>query len=332
MLAGMQCHNARFTWKIVFEADQQLFEMLLSACTPGEERRWKEELTRLQQLAQRNQFQEDHILRPEEVSLLFLGLKSLGNVLGQHGTLARRLSIQRAATVGPKTVLSQVIIKHTHAPGEDFESDAANLTRISRSQSVFTTHRDTTLAPKRQERIEMEKQLAKVWTRDLLEYPAMLKTSRGEQMLRSGATSVMRKFSKASIASSFTAKRSTSFHSCSTSRYDAPTAISTATQNSDAGSITALPAASNFTVDRPGSMGRASLRKLAPPERTSSFQGSLSKKTKPPNSITLSLDLSGDFYDEKSGMASVKSPKSRWSNPFSMVRAISTDKMKGIFG
>ena len=53
------------------------------------------------------------------------------------------------------------------------------------------------LAPKRADRIRMESSLADVWTRDLLPYPGM-SSNRGEHLIRSSASSMMRKLSRAS--------------------------------------------------------------------------------------------------------------------------------------
>ncbi|KAL7761413.1 hypothetical protein ACKLNR_007948 [Fusarium oxysporum f. sp. zingiberi] len=43
---GLQCHLAPFSWKLVFESDHQLYEVVMTACTSREENEWR---TRLQQ-------------------------------------------------------------------------------------------------------------------------------------------------------------------------------------------------------------------------------------------------------------------------------------------
>lgn len=76
---GLQCHTAPFSWKIVFECDCQLYEMVLTACTPKEEDEW------------RSRLELGSVMIPQEpdtsnlYSLLFLNMKSLGTVFGKQG-------------------------------------------------------------------------------------------------------------------------------------------------------------------------------------------------------------------------------------------------------
>lgn len=112
------------------------------------------------------------------------------------------MSIHRATTVGPNTGRCQVIIKNTNAFKE-----ASSSASINRSQSLLTTNRIPVLAPSRSERIRIETLLSDVWTREILPYPGMTGRSRSEHLVRTSASSMMRKLSVASITSNFT-KRS----------------------------------------------------------------------------------------------------------------------------
>lgn len=69
------------------------------------------------------------------------------------------------------------------------------------------TNRIPVLAPPRAERIRLETLLADVWTREILPYPGMTSRARSEHLVRTSASSMIRKLSVASIASNFT-KRS----------------------------------------------------------------------------------------------------------------------------
>lgn len=42
--SGLQCHTALFTWKLCFEVDGQLYELILSACSANEEEAWMKAL------------------------------------------------------------------------------------------------------------------------------------------------------------------------------------------------------------------------------------------------------------------------------------------------
>lgn len=147
---------------------------------------------------------------PNLLTTTSLELKALAPVFGEAGTLARRLSIQRAATVGTRVAPCQVIIRNTHKPqdSQEMKVPSAAAATINRSQSLLTTHRVAVLAPKRSERVRLEQSLADVWTRDTLPFPGMT-VSRGGNIIRASAGSLARKLSLASIHTPF-AKRSAS--------------------------------------------------------------------------------------------------------------------------
>ncbi|OLN82036.1 Phosphatidylinositol 3,4,5-trisphosphate-dependent Rac exchanger 1 protein [Colletotrichum chlorophyti] len=203
---GLQCHTAPFSWKLVFECDSQLYELLMSACSPREQEEWR---TRLLNSAKADQEQRD----PNLYSSMSLNIKSLGTMFRKPGTVARRISIHRATTVGPKSPLCQVILKNTSVTRDN--SEASSSSSINRSQSLLITNpRIPIIAPHRGERARLEAMLADVWSRDVLPFPGMTGRSRSEHLVRSSASTMMRKLSVASIASSF-AKRSNSVASMS---------------------------------------------------------------------------------------------------------------------
>lgn len=219
---GLQCHTAPFSWKLVFECDSQLYELLMTACSPREQEEWRSRLTNA---AKGEQEQID----PSLYSSMFLSMKSLGTMFRKPGrcfqshingsvpltaffpspgTVARRISIHRATTVGPKSPLCQVILKNTSVVRDN--SDAASNSSINRSQSLLTTNpRIPIIAPPRGERARLEALMSDIWSRDILPFPGMTGRSRSEHLVRSSASTMMRKLSVASIASSF-AKRSNS--------------------------------------------------------------------------------------------------------------------------
>src|SRR5688572_6723535 len=103
--------------------------------------------------------------------------------------------------------MCQVVLKNTSAIRDS--ANHANLRLgIHRSQSLLTTNaRLPVLAPARSERARMENLLTDVWSREVLPFPGMTGRARNEHLVRSSASSVMRKLSVASITSSFS-KRS----------------------------------------------------------------------------------------------------------------------------
>lgn len=189
----------------------------MSACSSKEELEWR---TRLADRSGKELLDSgEHAV----LASLSLAIKPMGTVFGKpgeqrlaflsrhkltvKGTVARRISIHRAMTVGPTSVLCQVIIKNTHA-----FKDLGTSATINRSQSLLTTNRIPVLAPPRADRIRLETLLADVWTREILPYPGMTGRARSEHPVRTSASSMIRKLSVASIASNFT-KRSGSLAS-----------------------------------------------------------------------------------------------------------------------
>lgn len=193
---GLQCHTVPFSWKLVFESDHQLYELIMSACSSKEELEWRARLYRPPVQVQDTQDAGVY-------NSLYLNVKSLGTIFGKPGTIARRLSIHRATTVGPKSSMAQVILKNTSAAS----NRALSPNYINRSQSLLTTNtRVPVLAPSRNERIRLETLLVHIWSRDILPYPGMSPKPRNEHIVRASASTMMRKLSVAGIAGSFSKK------------------------------------------------------------------------------------------------------------------------------
>ncbi|KAI9677185.1 MAG: hypothetical protein M1829_002759 [Trizodia sp. TS-e1964] len=214
---GLQCHTVSFSWKMIFESDHHLYEMIFSACSAQEEAIWKGLISE-RACAHISDSVNSRLSWLNPPLGLAIDIKPIGQVFGQIGTLARRISVHRAATFGPKTSLSHVVIRNTHAlkDAQDAPSPLASQT-ISRSQSLLSTNRLPILAPKRSERVRLEVALADVWTKDELPFPGMC-PRRGEHHIRASASSMMRKLSMATITTSFS-KRTPSYASISSVRH-----------------------------------------------------------------------------------------------------------------
>ncbi|KAF4454350.1 hypothetical protein F53441_3107 [Fusarium austroafricanum] len=105
---GLQCHLAPFSWKLVFESDHQLYELVMTACTSREENEWR---TRLHQPFGL----EPDTRAPGLQIFLFLDIQSLGTVFGRPGTIARNLSTHQASPWSSESSLCHVILKNTSA-------------------------------------------------------------------------------------------------------------------------------------------------------------------------------------------------------------------------
>ena len=270
--------------------------------------------------------------------MLFIDVKPLGPVFGQPGTLARRLSIQRAATVGSSVTVRQVIIKNTHALRDGTEPPGAASPNVGRSKSLLTTNRTPILAPRRLDRVRMEHDLSKVWTKDLLPFPGMGGT-RGEHIIRASASSVMRKLSKASVTSGFS-KRSASFTSAVTS---AASSRFNDAQDSlrmyGRGSNTPTSGSSKRTsakdlqiklnegryprIDPPSRSGSSNVKRIRTTRTVSDTPTVLTKREKRPSDA--------DAGSRSREAQPERLLKSRWSAPFSLFRALSSDARKNMF-
>ncbi|KAL2757104.1 hypothetical protein ACRALDRAFT_1041527, partial [Sodiomyces alcalophilus JCM 7366] len=192
---GLQCHTAPFSWKLAFECDSQLYEIIMTACTAKERDEWRARLQRPIREGRR-------VTDPNLYSSLSLGIESLGTVFSKPGTMARRISIQRAMTVSPKSPLCQVVLKNTSLM-RDVGNTSVN-SQLNRSQSLQMNQRIPILTPRRGERARLETLLSDVWSREILGFPGTAGRLRGEHPVISTATTMMRKLSVANITSSLT--------------------------------------------------------------------------------------------------------------------------------
>jgi hypothetical protein len=211
----VQCHTAPHTWKLVFEHGHRLHEIILSACSLPEEEAWQQQI-RERIVSETHDFVEGQSTMQDMFSSLSLDIKSLGPVFGHADSLVRRMSVHRAATLGSKPSMSQVIIKNTQAQKTPEAPPTFSPSVVARSQSLMSSNHIPTLAPRRGERIRLETVLEDVWTKDVLPFPGMSNRS-VENQIRASANSVMRKLSMASIASNFS-RRSPSYSSISNTR------------------------------------------------------------------------------------------------------------------
>lgn len=206
--SGLNCYSALFSWKIIFEAGHQIYEVLLSACSATEEEVWRSKITEC--IAEESKdYDEYSSTKLNIIPVVISDIRSLGHVFGRPGTLARRQSLHRPrSTPLPKSDV--IIINNTHALSEVIGSKSTS--GLSRSASVLHAGQMTVLSPKRTERNRIESKLTDVWTRDQLAYGLM--ASGGVR--RRDTSNLMRRLSAVSLVSS-ARKSMHSLHSSSSS-------------------------------------------------------------------------------------------------------------------
>lgn len=78
-ISGLQCHTAPYSWKLVFQCDNELYEIIMTACSPREYQEWRGRL---------EQSSSAHIpgpLNPMSFRAHSMNIKSLGTVFGKPG-------------------------------------------------------------------------------------------------------------------------------------------------------------------------------------------------------------------------------------------------------
>ncbi|KAF1730183.1 Phosphatidylinositol 3,4,5-trisphosphate 3-phosphatase ptn1 [Beauveria bassiana] len=91
---------------------------------------------------------------------LAFDIKGFGSVFGKPGSVARRISIHRATTLGARLPHNQVILKNTSV-----KDNTSTTLPINRSQSLLSTQKTPVLAPDRSERARLEALVSDVWSR-----------------------------------------------------------------------------------------------------------------------------------------------------------------------
>lgn len=192
-------------------------ELILSACSKVEEDRW---IAALQgEFGQLNHCSRNSAARI--TTHVALNLKSAGVVFSSQRSLSRESSIQRAATVGGRPSISQVIIRNTHNISDlnEYRDSTSSNISINRSQSHMNSKRIPVLEPKRSVRSRLESSISDIWTRERLPFPGMV-GSRGGQIIRASAGTLARKLSLASIQAPFSIGRTSSMSMSSRRSYD----------------------------------------------------------------------------------------------------------------
>ncbi|KPA42896.1 hypothetical protein FLAG1_04238 [Fusarium langsethiae] len=171
----------------------QLYEIVMTACTSTEENEWRSQLCR-------PSGSDSSTIALGLNLFLSLDIMSLGAIFGRPGTLARSLSTHRTSAREFESSTFHFILKNTCAMRS---SNTASVgTGLSRSQSLLTTKKARTpvLVPSRSERARLEILLADVWSHGVLPFLSMTNVARNEQMIRRSASTVMRKLNVSSMA------------------------------------------------------------------------------------------------------------------------------------
>lgn len=332
---GLECHNALFTWKMEFEMEDCIFQLLFSACTAQEEEAWRSRIHNrvLAETIDGFQGEQGYL---DHLAMLAMDIKPLACIFGRPGSFARRVSVHRA-TIGTTHAGAQVVIirnTHTLRPQQENDRPAQSLRR---SQSLLLRNNLPVLAPRRSERARLESQIADVWSRDVLPYPG-ISPRRGENILRTSAGSVMRKLSMASL----TRKTSGSPNSLVFAKADDMVKVKQERKENENLESPSAQSCSNSSLrireeksPQPlspltstwseGSRGRI---KLARSKSTRSPRSRLTQKSSKMNPFHQSNRLTSIEMNQSEN---IDLNTKRWSSPASIVRHWSSEGMRRLF-
>ncbi|KAJ5662540.1 uncharacterized protein N7477_010156 [Penicillium maclennaniae] len=187
---GLYCYGCPFSWKLLFQDQEDSHEFVLSASSATEEKQWKMEILKcsasLAEMAN-----PGPAMDPRKYSFMNLLLLPLDRVRFTATSLPRRSSMD-AITVSRKANVQHVIIRKTHCPhtSEEAASPQSGEGEFERAKTPVTRGALTLIA-RRVDRIRLERIIADVYNRDVLPMPGMV-LGRGD-LFRRG--SIMRRLS-----------------------------------------------------------------------------------------------------------------------------------------
>jgi len=165
---GLYSPGAPHTWKVVFEADHRIYEVLLSACSDDEESVWRSQIQdRI--MAESKDYQEYCSTGTDFCSCISSDIKPVGDVFGRPGTLARHQSLLRGGLSSSLESDGQYLVINNFL----FAEDPHGSTSVRRTYSALNFNGLVpTVNLKRTERNRAEARLADVWTKDLIPFNA----------------------------------------------------------------------------------------------------------------------------------------------------------------
>ncbi|KAJ5136005.1 hypothetical protein N7448_004559 [Penicillium atrosanguineum] len=187
---GLYCYGCPFSWKLLFQDQEDSHEFVLSASSATEEKHWKMEILKcsasLAEMAN-----PGPAIDPRKYSFVNLLLLPLDRVRFTATSLTRRSSMD-SMTVSRKANVQHIIIKKTHYPhmSEEAASPQSGGGEFERPKTPVVRGA-LTLVARRMDRIRLERMIADVYNRDVLPMPGMV-LGRGD-LFRRG--SIMRRLS-----------------------------------------------------------------------------------------------------------------------------------------
>ncbi|KAJ5797399.1 uncharacterized protein N7503_006695 [Penicillium pulvis] len=183
---GIYCYGCPFSWKILFQDQEENFEFVLSASSATEEKQWKTDT--LKYSAALSELGKPGAQEPRKYSLLTTLLVPLDRTQYTVASLARRS--MDAVAISRKSTSQHVVIRKTRCPQTHDESTESS-SEIDRPTSPIA-RTPWVVTAKRMDRVRLERLISEVYTRDVLPWPGMI-LGRGDLLF--GRGSIMRHLS-----------------------------------------------------------------------------------------------------------------------------------------
>lgn len=197
---GLYSPGAPHTWKIVFEAEHRIYEVLCSACNDEEENVWR---THIQDRisAESKDYQEYSSTNVDFCACISNDIRPVGDVFGRPGTLARHQSLHLGAQSHLESDGRYILINNMLSASDPNGVESSN----KRSYNALNFHGMVpTVNLKRSDRNRAEARLADVWTRDLIPFGATRTKTK-----ENNSTMIMRRISMLNLLSSHPKKYAT---------------------------------------------------------------------------------------------------------------------------
>ncbi|KAJ5868861.1 hypothetical protein N7534_003414 [Penicillium rubens] len=167
---GLCPYGCIFSWKLLFENQDENYEFVLSASSAAEEKQWNTDILKVS--AALAETAQPRTWEPRKHSFLALPLLPLDQVQYTVSSMARRSSMD-SVTISRKFRVQHVVIKKTHYPRHTEEPVMQTEGEIERPKTPVDRSA-LTLTARRIDRIRLERLISDVYTADLLPFPGMV--------------------------------------------------------------------------------------------------------------------------------------------------------------
>ncbi|KAL5040917.1 hypothetical protein BDW71DRAFT_201794 [Aspergillus fruticulosus] len=181
-----------FSWKLLFQLNDEKYEIVLSASSAAEEKQWKTGI--LKSAAASAEVPDAVSSELRASSFLILDLAPEEEIPDIAPQLSRRPSLQTLGTIGMQRVrsnLQPIIIRKTYCPHKHSQMQQVD-GELERPKVPPPISQPFTITARRQDRVRLERAIYPIYTRDVLPYPGMFL---GTGELFFGPGSIMRHLS-----------------------------------------------------------------------------------------------------------------------------------------